>query len=70
MYLTTLSHHMYYYHSTISILPLFYVTTYTVQLKENLTNVGRAHTIYWLKTRDFINQYWCVQEGKPAKINF
>ena len=41
-----------------------------VQLKGNLTHADRAHATYWLKARGFINPYWCVLEGKPAKINF
>ena len=43
---------------------------FTVQLKGNLTHVDRAHAIYWLKAYGFINSYWHVWEGKPAKINF
>ena len=42
----------------------------TVQLKGNLTYTDRAHATYWLKACRFINLYWCVREGKPAKINF
>ena len=41
-----------------------------VQLKGNSTNVDRAHTTYWLKAHGFINPYWYLQEGKPAKLNF
>ena len=41
-----------------------------VQLKGNLTHVDRAHATCWLKAHSFINWYWHVQEGKPAKINF
>ena len=41
-----------------------------LQLQGNLKHVDRAHTTYWLKAHGFINPYWHVQEGKPAKINF
>ena len=40
-----------------------------VQLKGNLIHMDRAHTTYWLKVCGFINSYWRVREGKPAKIN-
>ena len=42
---------------------------HTVQLKGNLTHADRAHSTYWLKACGFINLYWLVWEGKPAKIN-
>ena len=42
----------------------------TVQLKGNLTHTDKAQTTYWQKARSFINPYWRVQEGKPAKVNF
>ena len=42
----------------------------TVQLKGNLIHTDRAHVIYWLKACGFVNPYWHVREGKPAKINF
>ena len=58
----------------VNVVPYFTVTVPTpvcmVQLKGNLTHTDRAHTIYWLKTHSFVNPYWCVQKGKPAKINF
>ena len=41
-----------------------------VQLKGNLTHTDRAHVTYWLKARGFVNLYWHVWEGKPAKINY
>ena len=49
-----------------------YVCTYvhTVQLKGNLTHADKAHATYWPKACGFINPHWCVQERKPAKINF
>ena len=32
--------------------------------------MDRAHATYWLKAHDFINPYWHMREGKPAKITF
>ena len=58
----------------VNVVPYFTVTVptpvCTVQLKGNLTYVDRAHAIYWLKACSFINLYWCVRKGKPAKINY
>ena len=38
--------------------------------QRQLDTRGRTQTTYWLKTCSFINLYWHVQEGKPAKIDF
>ena len=58
----------------MNVVPYFTVTiptlVCTVQLKGNLTHADGAHAIYWLKTRSFINLYWHVWKGKPAKTNF
>ena len=55
----------------MNVVPYFTVTPVcAVQLKGNLTHADRAHAIYWLKARSFINPYWRVRKGKPAKNNF
>ena len=41
-----------------------------VELKGNLTHTDRIHATYWMKAHSFINPYWHVWEGKPAKIDF
>ena len=41
-----------------------------VQLKGNLKHADRTHTTYWPKVCIYINLYWCMQEVKPANINF
>ena len=43
---------------------------YMVQLKGNLTYTDRVYAMYWLKACGFINLYYAVREGKPAKINY
>ena len=44
------------------------IPTITVQLKGKSIHADRAHTAYWLKATGFINLYWHVCEGIPAKI--